>query len=124
MAKRENYKIVNKEIYVKMANKLSAKELTVINNYVSLGYKMVIWEKEKKETNENWTAAAIQKWLKENGTKEQQAKYWELFNAVVMKDGKPVLYTSGEKKDEPKVKGHIATLSWFKDTFPKYPEKE
>lgn len=124
MAKRENYKIVNKEIYVKMTNKLSAKELTVINNYVSLGYKMVIWEKEKKKANENWTAATIQKWLKENGTKEQQAKYWELFNAVVMKEGKPVLYETGEKKGEPKVKGHIATLSWFKDTFPSYPEKE
>lgn len=123
MAKRENYKIADKEkeIYVKMSNKLSAKELTVINNYVSLGYKMVVWE---KAVNEDWTAAAIQKWLKENGTKEQQAKYWELFNAVVMKDNKPVLYKTGAKAGEQKVKGHIATLSWFKETFPKYPEKE
>ena len=91
MAKRENYKIADKEkdIYV----------------------------------NKEWTAAAIQEWLKENGTKEQQAKYWELFNAVVMKDDKPVLYKTGEKAGEPKVKGHIATLSWFKETFPKYPKK-
>lgn len=106
--------------------KLNEKELAAVKNYIALGFSLVEPKKEKKVAKAEFKAEAIQAWLEENATKAQQAKYWELFNAPVEKDGEVVCYTKDckmGKAGDPKKKGHIATLNWFKKEFPNYPEK-
>lgn len=112
-----NYKIVGNKIIAKVGN-LTDKEVAAVKNYIKLGFELE--EPKKKEPNPAFKKEAIQKYLEDKGTKEQQAKYEELFNQPILdEDGKQV-YT---KDGKPRVKGHIATLSWFKETFPKYPNK-
>lgn len=115
-----NYKLEGKKVIAKVAL-LSEKELQAVKNYIALGYTLVEYKKEKKEPQELFKAITIQKWLEENATKAQQKKYWELYNAPVIDK---VTNEPKYKKDGTiKNKGHVATLSWFKKTFPNYPEK-
>ena len=125
----QNYKIVGEEIRFDV-NKITKGELKTIKKLAEgLGYKLVpiVPEKVKKEPKAEWTAEAIQKFLDEKATKEQQKKYWAKFNEPMTDDnGEPVVYKKdskdGEHKaGEPRVKGHVATLQWFKKEFPEYP---
>ena len=52
---------------------------------------------------------------------KQKKEYWDKFNAPVIDKatGEAKLKKDGTKK----VKGHVATLAWFKKEFPNYPEK-
>ncbi len=112
-----NYKLEGKKVIAKVAA-LSDKELKAVKNYLALGYTLEEFKKEKKEPDEAFKALTIQKWLEENGTKAQKKEYWDRFNAPVVKDG----VTKTKKDGTPKVKGHVATLAWFKKEFPNYPE--
>lgn len=129
---------VNNETKVINANMriLSDNDLRVLKNYVAIGYtinpieskkqKVQIATEEEKALNP-FSAMNIQKYLEEEGTKEQQDEYWKLFNARLKnnacykkdtKDGK-------HKAGEPRVKGHINTLKWFKENLgKKYEESE
>ncbi len=115
-----NYKLEGKKVIAKVAA-LSEKELQAVKNYMALGYVLEEYKKEKKEPQELFKAATIQKWLDENGTKAQKKEYWDKFNAPVIDKatGEAKLKKDGTKK----VKGHVATLAWFKKEFPNYPEK-
>lgn len=147
-----NYTIEGKKIIAEIG-KLTAKEVKAIQNYLSFGYTLEEKQKVEKPVNEKFTQENIQKYIETNGTKEQQAKYWELFNAEVKDDdGNIVLYKTDvykkekytdkdgkertriykdkdgnkvllHKKGEKRVKGHIATLYWFKQTFKDYCEE-
>lgn len=115
-----NYKVKDGKVIAKVAE-LSEKELQAVKNYIALGYTLEEFKKEKKEPNEAFKAATIQSWLEENGTKAQQKAYWDMFNAPVID---PKTKLPKKKKDgTKKVKGHVATLAWFKKEFPNYPEK-
>lgn len=115
-----NYTLDGKKVIAKVAT-LSEKELQAVKNYLALGYVLEEYKKEKKEPKEKFKAVTIQKWLDENGTKAQKKEYWDRFNApVIDKDtGKPKL----KKNGTPKIKGHVATIAWFKKEFPSYWEE-
>ena len=127
----ENYKIVGDEIRFNVKDITKGELKTIKKLAEGLGYKLVPFtpEKEKKEAKPEWKAEAIQKFLEEKGTKAQQKKYWEKFNEPMKdEDGETVVYKKDSKdgkhkKGEPRVKGHVATLQWFKKEFPKYPEE-
>lgn len=114
-----NYIIHNKKIIAKVGY-LTKSEIKKIQNYKALfDYPLVeyntkehkdLFEKEKTPVNQQFTKEGILNYLKEKGTKEQQAKYWELYNEPTKKE----LYT---KSGERKTKGHIATIKWFKKEF-------
>jgi hypothetical protein len=112
-----NYKVEGKKVIAKVAL-LSEKELAAIKNYIALGYTLEEYKPEKKVPKEAFKAQTIQKWLKENGTEEQQKKYWKLFNDPVLDKvtGEPLKKKDGTNR----VKGHVATFAWFKKEFPKY----
>lgn len=121
-----SYKVDDKKqiIYADVP-KLTERDIKEIRKFTAIGYSIVNRKKEKKEKNPKFTAESIQKFLKENATKEQEKTYWEKFNAPVLdkETGKPVKYekdTKTHKKGDIKIKGHIATLKWFKETFPDY----
>ena len=125
----QNYKIVGEEIRFDV-NKITKGELKTIKKLAEgLGYKLVpiVPEKVKKEPKAEWTAEAIQKFLDEKATKAQQKEYWAKFNEPMTDDdGEPVVYKKDSKDGkhkagEPRVKGHVATLQWFKKEFPEYP---
>lgn len=118
-----NYKVIgkSKKIIADIAA-LTEAELSAVKNYMALGYELEE-KKEKKAPKEAFTAKAIQAYLEEKGTKEQQKAYWDLFNKPVYKKDK-----NGNKTDEVvklkngevKKQGHVACISWFKDTFKDY----
>ena len=122
-----NYKIVNGEILFNPA-KITVKEMKQMKKLAEgLGYSIIPVAEEKKEKNPLWTAAAIQQFIEENGTKKQKDDYWAKFNEP-MKDketGEPITYKHDTKDGKHKagdirVKGHVATLQWFKKEFPNY----
>lgn len=118
----KHYIVEGKNIIADVA-KLNEKELAAVRNYIALGFSLVEPKKEKKDPKEEFKAEVIQAWLEENGTKAQIAHYWDLYNAPVVKEGETLYYAKDckmGKKGEPKKKGHIATLNWFKKEFPKY----
>ncbi len=111
---------------------LSEKEKEEVKAYLDLAYTISEPKEQPKQTEEEkaknkFSMVNVQKYLEENGTKEQQKHYWKLFNAPAIdkktrlektykldtKDGK-------HKAGDIKVRGHIATLRWFKTTFPNY----
>lgn len=113
-----NYHVKNQKVYAKIAN-LTEKELSAVKNYLALGFVLVeSKEVNKKITNKAFTAKAIQEFLEEKGTKEQNKIYWEKYNEPVI-DKETGEYKK-TKKGDIKKKGHIATLRWFKSEFPDY----
>ena len=95
-----NYKIEGKKIIAEIG-KLTAKEVKAIQNYLSFGYTLEEKQKVEKPVNEKFTQENIQKYIETNGTKEQQEKYWKLFNAEVKdEDGNTVLYKTDVYKKE------------------------
>ena len=138
--KMGHYEIKNetKEIIANM-EKLNDADIKAIKNYMAFGYTMVPEVKEKKEVKipteaerlaNPYSTINVQKYLAEEGTKDQQEKYWELFNEVIKdENGETVRYkkTTSDKKHkagEPRVKGHVRTLKWFKEEFPNYEDSE
>lgn len=115
-----NYTLEGKKVIAKVAS-LSEKELQAVKNYLALGYELVEFKKEKKDPQEAFKAKTIQVWLDENATKAQKKEYWDRFNAPVIDKNTGKQKT--KKDGTPKVKGHVATLAWFKKEFPNYPEK-
>lgn len=110
---------------------LNDKDLKIIKNYVAIGYTLNPIEPEKKvvkiATDEEraknpYSAVNIQKYLEEEGTDKQKADYWKLYNAPLknnacyQKDSKDGKHKAGE----PRFKGHVGTLKWFKESFPDY----
>lgn len=131
--KKEPYRIDNEnKIVYAIVERLKGKSLQRVKNLIALGYALVPEEPPKKAKKEAslLTEKNIQAFLKEKGTKEQQNKYWELYNeqAKDQKTGLPAVYKTDStakskgtfKKGEPKPKGHVATLAWFKNTFPNH----
>lgn len=105
-------------IYVDV-EEISEKDFETVLRYQKLGF-VIETRKTKKPsaTGDKFKATTIQNWLKENATKEQQKKYWEVFNA-------PVYDTKTKKKKinkdgTPRKKGHVAGLAWFRKEFPEY----
>ena len=141
MPGKKHYTIDNANKIVKaIIVDLTEREKKEIKNYIDLGYILSAEEKPKKikptaeeQAKNPFSEKNIQAFLKENGTKAQQEKYWEIYNeqAIDKKTGLPAVYktdskptsTKKFKKGDAKPKGHIATLQWFKNTFPTYPEK-
>ena len=145
---QKHYTIDNEKqnVYVVM-ELVNDKELKLVKKYIKLGYTLIPVEKEKRiyktkeqkqaEEKEKAELAAkkpfsevnVQTYLEENGTAAQKKKYYEMYNEQAHdKNGNPVYYKTDSpdgkfKKGEPKKKGHIATLSWFKEEFPKYKEE-
>ena len=135
MAKK-HYEVNNatKKIIVDM-EKVTEKELKIVKNYLELGYESVEVEKPKtkKATEEEkkanpFSEQNIQKFLKANGTADQNKTYWDLYNkqAKDKETKQPVFYKTDSKpagkfkKGDPKPVGHIGTLRWFKAEFPNY----
>ena len=112
-----NYKVEGKKIIANVSL-LNEKELTAVKNYMALGYTLEEYVKPKKQPNEKFKAATIQKWLDDNGTKAQKEKYWEIYKSPVIdkKTGEKKLKKDGTEK----IKGHVATIAWFKQEFPDY----
>ena len=114
-----NYIINNKKIIAKVGY-LSDTEIKKVKNYIALyGYDLVeynkkehkdLFDSKKTPVNQQFTKEGILQYLEEKGTKEQQAKYWELYNEPTKKE----LY---KKDGTRKTKGHIATIKWFKKEF-------
>lgn len=142
MAHKKHYTIDNENKIVRaIIVDLTEKEKKEIRNYLDLGYTLSEVEKPKKQkaTEEEkeknpFSEKNIQAFLKDNATKQQQEAYWELYNeqAKDKATGKPAVYKTDSKKGsakvfkkgDPKPKGHIATLQWFKQTFKDYPKAQ
>lgn len=142
MALKKHYEIDNNRRLVKaIIVSLTEREKKEIKNYIDLGYNLVPLEKEKKpklteeekqkQKKENpFSEQNIQAFLKKNASEEQQKEYWKLYNTQGKdsKTGLPLVYKTDSKensrvkfkKGDPRPKGHIATLQWFKKTFPEY----
>ena len=125
-----NYRVVGNEIHFDpmKITKAEAKAIKKLQDF--FGYSIVP-EKEEKEKSEIWTAAAIQEFLNKNGTKAQIEKYWKLHDEPMVdkETNQPLLIKkdnpkTGRKAGEVRVKGHIATLRWFKEEFPDYGEEK
>lgn len=133
--------IVNEEekvIYAKMGM-LTDKDKKAIKDYIDVfGYKVEKYipikktEEEKKieeeeKKNSKYSKEKIKAYLLKYGTEEQQ-KYFDSVQeeiAIDKKTNKPKVWdrdTENHKKGEPKTKGYIAALKWFRQTFETYPE--
>ena len=143
----EHYTIDNdkKKIFaiMELAND---KDLKLIKKYLAVGYELVpverkkrtIKTKEEKEAERlekqakrelnKFSEMNIRKYLDEKGTAKQRKEYERLYNEQAKdKNGNPVFYKTNSKDGrfkvgEPKRRGHIATLTWFKKEFPNYPD--
>jgi hypothetical protein len=137
----------NKVIFANV-EKLTDKELNTVKKYITLGYELKETETVKKETPD-FSRDSVIKFLEENGTPEQIATFNRIMDepiksgAVYAKDvyeRETYIGADGEthtrdKKDkdgnkiishragEPKTKGYIASLKYFKEQFPLYPNK-
>ena len=149
MAQKKHYTIDNDNKLVKaIVIDLTEKEKKEVKNYIDLGYNLVPQErpkriildkeerekrnkqKEEEKKKNKFSEMNVQAFLKQKATQEQQKEYWKLYNeqAKDKKTGLPAVYktdskensTTQFKKGDPKPKGHIATLQWFKTTFPDY----
>lgn len=143
----KHYKVNNetKTITVNMVS-LEEEEIKVLKNYIAFGYTVIANESKKKEVKiaskeekalNPYSAMNIQKYLKEEAGineiegDENKGKayidiYWDLYKAP-LKSGAVYQNDSEDgmfKKGEPRVKGHVGTLRWFKTTFPDYKESE
>lgn len=138
MAVKKHYTVDNTSKLVKaIIADLTEKEKKEVKNYMDLGYTLIPEERPKKKqlTEEEkaknpFSEKNIQAFLKENGTKAQIDNYWKIYNeqAIDHKTGMPLVYKTNSKngkfkKGEPRTKGHIATIVWFKKEFPKYEEE-
>lgn len=130
---KEPYRIDNdNRIVYAIVERLKGKSLQRVKTLIDLGYALIPEEPPKKVKKEDslLTEKNIQEFLKVKATKEQQDTYWEKYNeqATDKKTGRPAVYKTNStakskgtfKKGEPKPKGHVATLAWFKNTFPNY----
>ena len=128
-----NYRVEGNEIHFDpmKITKAEAKAIKKLQDF--FGYVIVpeTAKKEEKEKSGIWTAAAIQEFLNKNGTKAQIEKYWKLHDEPMLdkETKKPLLIKkdnpkTGKKAGEVRVKGHIATLKWFSEQFPKYGKEE
>lgn len=125
---------------------LSENDIKVLKNYVAFGYTINAVEQKKKKVEiasdeekalNPYSAMNIQRYLKEvagineiegdkNKGKAYIDIYWELYKeplkngAVYKKDSADKMFKAGE----PRVKGHVGTLKWFKDTFADYVNSE
>ena len=119
---------------------LNDKDLKIIKNYVAIGYTLNPIEPVKKEvkiaTEEEkaknpYSALNIQRFLSEKAGKNEDGKpyidiYWELYKKP-LKSGACYKDDSADgmfKAGQPRVKGHVGTLKWFKDTFEGYVDSE
>ena len=143
-----HYTIDNDKLTVNaVVELLNDKEMKLVKKYVALGFKLVPVakakpqkrtaeekaeeeaEKARKQAENPFSEVNVKKFLEENGTAAQKKEYYRIYNEQAKdKNGNPVFYKTDSKegkfkKDEPKKKGHIATISWFKKEFPDYPEK-
>lgn len=120
--KKQNFTVDNerKKIYAVVA-KLKAKELKVIKNYVALGYTLVAQEEAKKEVNPIFTEDAVKEYLSEAGREAELKEYNKIYNEQA-KD-KETGELKFKKDGTPKIKGHVATLGWFKKTYPNYEQE-
>ena len=117
-----NYEVNNKKMTIKaVIAKLTEEELRVVKNYTVLGYKLNPVETLEKA---NYSREAVEKYIEENGTKEQLEEFKKKCNEPVLdKDGNPKKYnkdTKNHKKDDIKTKGYINGLQWFKNEFEDY----
>ena len=144
---QKHYTIDNEKRTVNVVmERANDKELKLIKKYINLGYVLVPIPKAKpvaksaeekaaekaakveKAANNPFSEVCIRKFLEEHGTAAQRKEYNRRYNEQAHdKNNNPVFYKTDSKegkfkKGDPKVKGHIATLSWFKNEFPNYPE--
>lgn len=127
-----NYRVNNKAKQVKVIiEKITPEERKIIEDYRDLFQYELIPVKSigQKKINKDFTAEAIQNFLKENGKEGDLEQYWNLYNRpVINKDtGEVQRYernTKNHKKDKVKVCGHVSTLKWFKENYPDYPNKK
>lgn len=101
-------------------DRLSNKDITRLQKYQLLGYKIINKKEPTKEPKEEFKKEVIIKFLEDKP--EHLKKYWELYNEPSISKKTNKVRKTKEGKIIPK--GHIATLSWFKKEFPKYPEKK
>lgn len=124
---------LKEKIVVAEIEKLTDAELKAVKNYMALGFEMQPLVKTKKKVEiaseeeklkNPYSTTNVRKYLAEEGTKAQQEKYWELYNEktenIYKKDSKD----GKHKKGDARVKGHVYTLKWFKETFPGYEDSE
>lgn len=141
MASKKHY-IVNQNNYTVEAvlEELTAKDKKDIKDLRELGFKFILKEKTpepkltpeqelEKRKNNPFSEMNVKKYIEANASKEQKAEYQKLYNeqAKDSKTGMPLFYKKDtpdgkHKAGEPRVKGHIATLGWFKKEFPNYEE--
>lgn len=129
-AKEQHFEIVGNKIRFDAVNITKAESKAVKNLAEKFGYGLEPYMPAQKEAKPEWKEEAVRAWLEENGTKAQKEQFDKLYNQP-MKDKKTgeTVYYKHDSKDgkhkagEPRVKGYIATMQWFKKTFPNYPEK-
>lgn len=129
MATAQHYEIIPEREVIRFdVDKITQAEMKKIKKLAKgFGYALEPYTAEK-EKNEAFTEKAIREFLAD---KPKQLKiYEEKYNApqIDKKTGKPVLLKNDSKDGkrkagEPRVKGHVATLQWFKKEFPDYGKK-
>ena len=107
--------------------KLTERDKKKVRTYLDLGYTIEEVKAPKQEAKPEWTEEAIRKFLNAKGREAEKKIYEEKYNAPMIdkNTGEPVRYKNDSKdkkhkKGDIRVKGHIATLAWFKETFPDY----
>ena len=108
----------NKQILVSV-DKLTAKELKVVKNYIELGYTLIEVQPVKKEVvDEKWTKKGIETFIAKNATDEQKKEYEYLTTkqAVSKKTGKPLFNKNGS----PRKVGIVGAFHWLSETFEEY----
>ena len=131
MAKTKHYEVDNVAKQVKaVIIKLTDAEQMEVDKFRHNGYEIIGVDKLKTEKRESlYTQEKVVAYLKSLGKQEYLDTYNKLYNEQALdKNKKPSYYLEDSKngkhkKGEPKVKGHIGTLTWFKKTFENYPNK-
>lgn len=144
MAKAKRFEIKDNKIIAKMSQ-LTEADIKAIKNYQALfNYELVEYvapeltdeeRAEKKKAEEEKIAKSkyskknLEKFIKENGTKEQIEKFNSIQDEIAIDDitNKPKVWekdTKLHKKGEPKKKGYIAAIQYAKEQFPQYFKEE
>lgn len=126
MAKSKNFEVKDNKIIVKMG-KLTEADIKIIKNYQTLfGYQIEEYVEPKlskeEKADSKFSRENIEKFLAENGTKEQIEKFKSIQEEVAIdkKTNKPKVWekdTENHKAGEIKKKGYIAGLQYVKKIF-------
>ena len=117
--RKVRYEVDNKKKIVKaIVEDLNGKELSIVKNYIALGYTLEPLAKVVKTKEESakgkFGKDTVEKYMEANGTKDQIKRFKEIKNEASAKG------TINTKTGKPYTKGWMGQLTYFRECFPEY----